>query len=96
VSITATADGVRLRIRVQPSASRSEVAGRHGDAIRIRLASPPVDGKANEALTELLSDLLDVPRRAVTLRAGAGGRSKVVEVAGVDVAQATKVLLGEG
>ncbi len=93
--ITPTAEGVRLRVRVQPSASRSEVAGKYGDAIRIRLASPPVDGKANDALTQLLSNLLAVPRRAVTLCAGAGSRSKVVEVAGVDVATATRVLLGE-
>ncbi len=95
MTITRTADGVRLRIRVQPSASRSEIAGRYGDAIRIRLASPPVDGKANEALTQLLSEVLAVPRRAVTLCAGAGSRSKVVEVAGVDVATATRLLLGE-
>lgn len=95
MTITPTADGVRLRIRVQPSASRSEIAGRYGDAIRVRLESPPVDGKANEALSRLLSDVLAVPRRAVTLCAGAGSRSKVVEVAGVDVATATRLLLGE-
>jgi uncharacterized protein (TIGR00251 family) len=94
VTITPTADGVRLRIRVQPSASRSEVAGRYGDAIRVRLASPPVDGKANEALARLLSELLAVPRRAVSLCAGGGSRSKVVEVVGVDVATATRLLLG--
>jgi uncharacterized protein (TIGR00251 family) len=94
VTITATADGVRLRIRVQPSASRSEVVGLHGDAIKIRLASPPVDGKANDALTGLLSELLAVPRRSVVLRAGAGSRSKVVEVAGVDAATARARLLG--
>ncbi len=96
MTITATADGVRLRLRVQPSASRSEVAGRHGEAIRVRLASPPVDGKANEALIELLSDLFAVPKRAVSLKAGAGGRSKVVEVSGVDVRTAERILLGEG
>ena len=94
MTITPTADGVRLRIRVQPSASRSEIAGRYGDAIRVRLAAPPIDGKANEALTRLLSDVLAVPHRAVTLCAGAGSRSKVVEVAGVDVATATQMLLG--
>ena len=93
--ITPTAEGVRLRVRVQPSASRSEVAGRYGDAIRIRLASPPVDGKANEALARLLSELLGVPHRAVTILAGAASRSKVVDVAGVDVASATRLLLDE-
>lgn len=96
MTITATADGVRLTLRVQPSAARSEVAGRHGDAIRVRLAAPPVDGKANEALIALLSELLAVPKRSVVLTRGATGRSKVVEVTGVDVTTATRTLLGEG
>jgi uncharacterized protein (TIGR00251 family) len=94
VTITATADGVRLRVRVQPSASHSAIVGRHGEIIRIRLAAPPVDGKANAELIRLLSEVLQVPRRAVTLRTGEGSRSKVVQVAGVDVATATRVLLG--
>lgn len=95
MSITPTAGGVRLRLRIQPSASRSEVVGRHGEEIRVRLAAPPVDGKANEALLVLVSEQLAVPRRAVSLHAGASSRSKVVEVLGIDVAQARARLLGE-
>jgi uncharacterized protein len=81
-------------VRVQPRASRTEVAGKHGDALRIRLAAPPVDGAANEALVRFLAERLGVPRSAVRIEAGAGGRSKVVTVEGIDAATATGRLLG--
>jgi uncharacterized protein len=83
---------VRIRIRVQPRASRTEVAGPYGDAIRIRLAAPPVDGAANEALERFLAASLDVPRTAVVLVSGQAGRSKVVEVRGVTPAEAATAL----
>lgn len=73
---------VRFAVRVQPRASRSEVAGAHGDALKVRLAAPPVDGAANEALIALLADVLDVPKCAVRIVSGAASRSKVVEVDG--------------
>lgn len=91
--ISATPAGVRLTVHVQPGASRSEVAGTHGDAIKLRLAAPPVDGKANEALLRFLADRLGVPRRSVSLVRGAASRAKVIEVSGVDVATATRLLL---
>ena len=56
--LEAIADGVRLRLRIQPRASRSEVVGLHGDTIRIRLAAPPVDGAANEELVRYLAEVL--------------------------------------
>jgi uncharacterized protein len=83
---------VRIRIRVQPRASRTEVAGPYGDAIRIRLAAPPVDGAANEALERFLAASLGVPRTAVVLVSGQAGRSKVVEVRGVTLAEAATAL----
>jgi uncharacterized protein len=76
--------GVRLRVRVQPRASRSECTGLVGDELRIRLAAPPVDGAANDALVRFLAQALDVSRGAVALIAGASSRSKVIEVQGVD------------
>jgi uncharacterized protein (TIGR00251 family) len=91
-AISAVADGVRIRIRVQPRAARTEVAGPYGDAIRIRLAAPPVDGAANEALERFLAACLGVPRAAVALVSGHAGRSKVVEVRGVTPAEATAAL----
>lgn len=80
---TPTATGVRLTLHVQPRASRTEIAGLHGDALKLRLAAPPVDGAANEALIRFLAERLGVPRSAVTLVSGATSRRKVVEVSGM-------------
>ncbi|HEX5818492.1 MAG TPA: DUF167 domain-containing protein [Gemmatimonadales bacterium] len=80
---TAAGDGTRLALRVQPRASRNEVAGPHGDALKVRLAAPPVDGAANEALVRFLADALELPRAAVTLVGGLSSRSKAVQVAGL-------------
>lgn len=76
--------GVRFTVRVQPRASRSEVAGPYGDAVKIRLTAPPVEGAANEALVAFLADRLDVPKSAVRITRGLRGRTKTVEVHGVD------------
>jgi uncharacterized protein len=73
-------------VRVQPRASRSEIVGVHGDAMKIRLSAPPVDGAANEALVELIANALGVGRRAVRIVSGESSRSKVVEVEGVTAA----------
>jgi uncharacterized protein (TIGR00251 family) len=83
----------RLTLHVQPRTSRTEVAGLHGAAIKVRLAAPPVDGAANDELVRFLAERLGVPRRAVRLVAGAGARRKVVEVDGIAAAEATRVLL---
>ena len=69
-------------MHVQPRASRSEIVGVHGDAIKIRLTSPPVDDAANEELVALLARELGVARSAVRIISGARARSKVVEVVG--------------
>jgi uncharacterized protein len=90
--IEPTATGVRLRLHVQPRASRTEVVGRYGSAIKLRVAAPPVDGAANDAIVRFLADLLAVPRSAVHLEAGAGGRAKIVLVDGIDVAGAVRRL----
>lgn len=78
---------------MQPRAARSEVAGRHGDAIKIRVAAPPVDGEANEALVRFLAKILGVPRSAVSITAGQAGRRKRVRVEGLTVAQVEARLL---
>jgi uncharacterized protein (TIGR00251 family) len=91
-AITASPGGVRLQLRIQPRASRSEVVGLHGDTIRIRLAAPPVDGAANEALVELLAERLGVARAEVRIRAGLSGRSKLVDVRGVSLVEAAQRL----
>jgi uncharacterized protein (TIGR00251 family) len=74
----------RLRLRVSPGAARSAVVGRHGDAWKVRLAAAPERGRANDALVELLSETLAVPRSTVRLVSGAASRDKIVELAGLD------------
>lgn len=73
----------RLRLRVVPSSARAEIVGRHGDAWKIRVAAAPEQGRANDAVLRLLADALSLPRDAVTLVSGHGGRDKIVELAGV-------------
>jgi uncharacterized protein len=74
-------DGVvRFDVRVQPRASRNELAGVQNGALRVRLQAPPVDGAANEALVEFLADELGVSPRLVRIVSGSGSRNKVVEV----------------
>lgn len=80
-------ESVRLRVHVQPRASRSEIAGLHGDAIKVRLMAPPVENAANEELVALLARALNLPRGAVRIVGGARGRSKVVEVVGATAEQ---------
>ena len=83
---------VRLRIRVQPRASRDEIAGWAGDLLRVRLTAPPVDGAANEALIRFLASRLDLPPSAMTLVSGHTGRAKVVEVDGLSAEEACRRL----
>ena len=73
---------VRVAVHVQPRASRSEIIGVHGAALKVRLQAPPVDGAANEALVHLLADSLGVSRRSVRVVAGTTSRTKTVEVDG--------------
>jgi len=75
---------ITLTLHIQPGAKKTEFAGLHGDALKIRLAAPPVDGKANEALLRFLAEVLDLPKSAVTLKSGHTSRRKVLEVTGSD------------
>ena len=72
---------LQLTLHVQPGASRTEVTGTHGEALKIRLAAPPADGKANAELLRFLAETFGVPRRNVTLLRGELSRAKVVRVA---------------
>jgi uncharacterized protein len=73
---------VILDLHVQPGAKRSEFAGEHGGRIKLRLAAPAVDGKANEALVEFLADYFGVPKRNVRIAAGLKSRQKRVVIEG--------------
>jgi uncharacterized protein (TIGR00251 family) len=70
-----------LAIWVQPGAARSGIVGLHDGCLRLQIAAPPVDGRANEAIRRFLADALDVPRASVSVEQGAGSRRKRVRVA---------------
>jgi len=75
---------ITLTLHIQPGARKTEFAGLHGDALKIRLVAPPVDGKANEALLKFIADTLGMAKTAVSLKSGSTSRRKVLELKGVD------------
>jgi uncharacterized protein len=78
-----TAETTRLRVRVSPGAGRTALVGRHGDAWKVRVTEAPERGRANEAVLRLLAETLALPRTALTLVSGHGGREKIVELTGM-------------
>jgi len=84
--------GITLEVHAQPGSKRSGVAGLHGDALKIRLAAPAIDGRANAALLELVAQQLGLHRSAVTLKSGATSRRKVLRIVGVSVDSARRLL----
>jgi uncharacterized protein (TIGR00251 family) len=86
--------GVVLAVRVQPGAARPGVVGRHGDAVKVRVAAAPEQGKANAALVELLAAELGVRRADVEVVAGRTNRTKRVRIAGVDAGRVEAWLAG--
>lgn len=71
---------MRFSVRLQPRASRNEIAGLQGEALKVRVTAPPVDGLANEALIELLSKALNTSRRNVCIVSGHTSRTKLIEI----------------
>ena len=81
-----------LRLRVSPGAHRSEIVGRHGEGWKVRVAAPPENGRANEAVLALLAEQLEVPRRALSVVSGRTGREKIVWMAGIAQAESERRL----
>ena len=87
----------RLKLRVSPRSRRPGIAGRHGDAWKVRVAEPPEDGRANEAVLDLLARTLDLPAVAVRARFRAtSSREKIVVLEGVEQAQTERLLDAAG
>lgn len=93
--LSSRSDGVRICVRVQPRARRNEVAGRHGDALKIRLQAPPVAGKANQALIKFLAGKLGTPTSSIRILSGASNRNKILEVSGVSGDTVRETLLSD-
>ena len=83
-------EGIILRIHVQPGAGRSAVVGRHGDALKVRVAAPPVEGRANEAARALLAEVLGVSKSDVELTSGQSSRTKRFRLKGLDAEEGEK------
>ena len=77
------ASGVSFAVRVHPRAKEDAITGEVGDALKLSLTAPPVDGRANEACIEFFAKILKVPRSSITIASGQSGRNKVIRVAGV-------------
>ena len=86
IPITESNGGVTFAIKVAPRASRSAILGVLGDALKIALTAPPVDGKANEACIAFFAEKLAVARSSVTIVAGESSRNKRIRVSGISAA----------
>jgi uncharacterized protein len=83
IPIGDTPTGATFTVRVHPRARRNAITGELGDALKVSLTSPPVEGKANQACIEFLANLLKVPRSSVSIASGQTGRKKVIRVVGL-------------
>ncbi len=91
-----TNDGAILTVHIQPKASTTECVGIHGDALKNRVAAPPVDGAANDALIRFLARTLSLPLAAVCIESGTGGRHKRVRLRGVTAERVFARLMQKG
>jgi len=92
IPINENTSGVTFAVKIHPRAKKNAITGEVGDALKLSLTAPPVDGKANDACIEFFANLLKVPRSSVTIAAGQNSRNKVIRVAGMTADQARKRL----
>jgi len=83
IPISETDAGVTFAIRVHPRARKAGITGELGDALKVSLTAPPVEGRANDACIEFFAKVLKLPRTSITISSGGGGRNKVIRVSGV-------------
>ncbi|MDO9463671.1 MAG: DUF167 domain-containing protein [Deltaproteobacteria bacterium] len=88
-------DGVLLRVYVQPKASREGISGYHGDALKIRLKAPPVEGEANAACIRFLASLFGLPQTNLSIKTGHKSRLKLIEMEGVSIEEVKKVIAAQ-
>jgi uncharacterized protein len=83
VALHNSSTGITFAVKVHPHAKKNAIAGKLGDALKLSLTAPPVDGKANQACIDFFAKLLEVPRSSVTIAAGQTSQNKVIRVAGL-------------
>jgi len=82
-----------ITVHAVPRAAQDAIQGLHGDALKIRLHAPPVEGKANEALISFLSRKLNIPKGNIALKSGANQRRKIISISGISLPETIKQLL---
>ena len=87
IPIQESATGISFQVKVHPRAKRDAIAGALGDALKLSLTAPPVEGRANEACIEFFARLLKVPRSSITIASGQSSRLKVIRITGITAAE---------
>ena len=96
ISIRDTPQGATFAVRVQPRARKNAIVGELGDALKLALTAPPIEGRANGACIAFLAEFLKVPRSSITIAAGQSSRNKVVRVRGLTAAEVAGRLCAAG
>lgn len=84
-----------LTLHVQPRAKKNQLAGLHNDALKIRLTTPPIEGRANKAIVDFLAGKLHLPKSAISIKSGLQSRIKLILISGCSEEKARKILLGK-
>ena len=92
IPIHDTAAGATFQVKVHPRARKNAITGTVGDALKLALTAPPIEGRANDACIDFIAKFLNVPRSSVTIAAGESSRQKLIRVAGVGAAQVEEKL----
>jgi len=87
IPIHENAKGVSFAVKVHPRARKNQITGVVGEALKLALTAPPVEGKANEAVIEFFADFFDIPRSSVTIASGESSRNKIIRISGVSLQQ---------
>lgn len=82
ISLKETAKGISFAVKVQPRSRKNAITGVVGDALKLSLTAPPVEGKANQALIEFLAGVFEIPRSSITIASGKTSRLKMVNIRG--------------
>ena len=88
VPVKDTSEGVTFTVKVHPRARKNAITGTVGEALKLALTAPPVEGRANQAVVEFFADLFEIPRSSVTIASGASSRVKRIDIAGINAAHA--------
>lgn len=96
ITVRDTSAGATFQVKVQPRAKKNAIVGEIGEALKLALTAPPVEGRANEACIAFLAELLEVPRSSLTIAAGQSSRNKIIRVKGMSATELRKRLAACG